>query len=210
MIEIAINIFVVLFVVIDPLGVAPIFAALTHGANDEFKRQMAIKGTVVSAVILIPFIFVGHFLLNALGISVDAFRIAGGTFLFLLSIDMVFARQSGLRSTTESETEEAEHRADNSVFPLAIPLLSGPGAITTILLMASEYATRSEVIALVVVILLFVLIIAYLALIFAGHLVKLLGKTGTNVISRVLGILLAALAVQYILDGLHGSFFAAA
>lgn len=207
MLEIAINIFIVLFVVIDPLGVAPIFAALTHGANDEFKRQMAIRGTVVSAVILIPFIFVGHFLLNALGISVDAFRIAGGSFLFLLSIDMVFARQSGLRSTTESETEEAEHRADISVFPLAIPLLAGPGAITTLLLMVAEYANQPTIISLIIVILLVVLLIAFLALLFAAHLVKILGQTGTNVISRVLGILLSALAVQYILDGIHGSFF---
>jgi len=206
MYEVALNTFIVLIVVIDPLGVAPIFAALTHGANDEFKRRMAVRGTVLSAVILVPFIFVGQFLLHALGITVDAFRIAGGTFLFLLSIDMVFARQSGLRSTTESETEEAEHRADISVFPLAIPLLAGPGAITTLLLMVAEYSEQPEMISIVILILFAVLLIAFVALIFAARLVKLLGQTGANVISRVLGILLSALAVQYILDGLRSTF----
>ena len=206
MTEFIINSFVVLFVVMDPVGVAPIFGALTRGANAQFCRQMAIKGVIISGIILLFFMFAGHLLLNALGISLDAFRIAGGFFLFLLSIDMVFARQSGLRSTTRSEQHEAEKRQDISVFPLAIPLIAGPGAMTTLILMMGEASGRSVYILSILAVLLLVLLSTFLALTFASRIMRIIGETGSNVISRILGILLAALAVQYMIDGITGSF----
>jgi multiple antibiotic resistance protein len=206
MTEFVLNAFVVLFVVIDPVGVAPIFGALTQGTSEKYRLHIAIKGTTIAAAILLVFSFTGHYLLNALGISLDAFRIAGGVFLFLLSIDMVFARQSGLRSTTESEQVEAVTRQDISVFPLAIPLLAGPGAMTTLILKMGEASGEPMHMAAIIGVLIGVLFMAFLALIFAARIMRLMGETGSNVISRVLGILLAALAIQFIIDGIYGSF----
>lgn len=206
--EFIINSCVVLFVVLDPIGVAPVFAALTHGSSSTYIRRMAIKGTVLSAIILILFAFLGSFLLNALGITLDAFRVAGGLFLLLLSIDMVFARQSGLRSTTKSENEEAEHKNDISVFPLAIPLIAGPGAITTMMLLMGETSHQPVWIFSLMAVLVGVLLLSLAALLLAGRIIRFMGETGSNVISRVLGILLAALAVQYMIDGIKGGIIA--
>ncbi|MDH5230227.1 MAG: MarC family protein [Gammaproteobacteria bacterium] len=206
MLELAISTFVVLVVVIDPVGVAPIFGALTQHASQTYRRTMARRGVLLSFLILVFFSFAGHLLLTALGISMQAFKVAGGFFLFLLSIDMVFARQSGLRSTTPKETHEAEHADDISVFPLAIPLLAGPGAMTTLVLMMGEAAGRIEHISIIMAILTLVLVLVYAALMSAAVIMKILGEIGTNVVSRILGILLAALAVQYMIDGIRSSF----
>lgn len=207
MLENFFNIFVVLFVVIDPVGLAPIFYALSHGADDTFRKSMAKRGVLVSAVLLVVFTLLGERLLGWLGISIDAFRIAGGFLLFLLSIDMVFARQSGLRSTTRTENSEAEEREDISVFPLAIPMIAGPGSMTTIILMLGDNSGNIGNTLTVIGILLLVLLLTYISLRFASMIMTRLGEIGTNVISRVLGILLAALAVQYMIDGLRASLF---
>ncbi len=129
--------FVVLLVVIDPIGNAPIFMALTHNMEAAYRRKMAIRSIILATAILLIFLLIGDPLLATLGIGISAFRISGGILLFLLAIDMVFARQSGLRSTTAQEQYEAEHKRDVSVFPLAFPLIAGPGALTTVLLMTS-------------------------------------------------------------------------
>lgn len=195
--------FVTLFVVVDPIGVAAVFAAFSHGIPSDYARRMAIKGAVLALVILIVFFFVGERLLALLGIGIDAFRAAGGVLLFLLAVDMVFARQSGLRSTTTEEQHEAEHKADISVFPLAFPLLAGPGALTTVILMSTSVAglaVEAGMLAVVVA----VMVIAALALVLAPRLMRVLGETGANVIGRVLGLILAALAVQYVFDGVRG------
>lgn len=200
--ELPIHTFIILFVVVDPVGNAPLFAALTRGADEAERRAMATKGVLLSAAILLAFFFTGNALLSALGIGIPAFRISGGVLLFLLAIDMVFARHSGLRSTTVSEEQEAHGRTDISIFPLAFPLIAGPGAITTVLLMASDWAgwgtmgVRVGMIALV-------LGLTWASLVFTGRLLQLLGETGANVVDRVLGLLLAALAVQFIVDGLR-------
>jgi multiple antibiotic resistance protein len=201
------NSFFVLFIVVDPIGVAAVFAALTLGLGHAERCTMAVRGTVLATLILLVFYFVGDGLLRILGIGIPAFRIAGGTLLFLLSIDMVFARQSGLRSTTTREQQEAEQRGDLSVFPLAFPLLAGPGALTTVLLMASSAPERWLAFGMIAV-LLAVLIMALLSLLSAPAIMRLLGETGANVISRLLGLLLAALAIQYVLDGLRATLFA--
>ena len=204
--DVLLNTFVVLFIVIDPIGLAPMFVALTQGMSAERRRKMAMTGTFLATAILLAFLFIGDDLLSILGIGIPAFRIAGGALLFLLAIDMVFARHSGLRSTTTREQEEAEHKQDVSVFPLAFPLIAGPGALTTVLLMTSS---RQEpiVFAGILAVLLFVLGLTLLSFLFATRIIQLLGETGSNVISRVLGLILAALAVQYMLDGLNASLF---
>ena len=196
------NSFIVLFIVVDPLGIASIFASLTHGGTDRYRRQMAVKGTVLATAIMLTFLFIGDLLLKALGIGLPAFRIAGGALLFLLAIDMVFARQSGLRSTTSREQQEAEHKDDISVFPLAFPLISGPGTLTTILLMASHTHDMAMVVSNVVIMFL-VLALTLLTLLSASTIMKWMGETGANVVSRLFGLILAALAVQYMLDGLR-------
>lgn len=205
MFELLLNTFLLLFVVIDPIGLAPMFAALTQGESDAWRRRMALRGTAIAALVLIVFALLGDRLLAALNIGLPAFRIAGGVLLLLLAIDMVFARQSGVRAPTLREQAEAEHKKDISVFPLAIPLIAGPGAITTVLLTAGRNESLAATGALLAM-LAVVLGLALVSLLLASRIVRLLGETGANVVSRVLGIVLAALAVQFMLDGLQASF----
>jgi len=203
--DVLLNTFVVLFIVIDPFGLAPMFLALTPGTLPAYQHKMAVNGTLLASAMLLVFYFVGDRLLAALGIGLPAFRIAGGALLFLLAIDMVFARQSGLRSTTIREQREAETKRDISVFPLAFPLIAGPGALTTVLLMSAS-AAGSFIFIGTLVVLLIVLAITLVSLLYAGRILRFLGETGANVISRLFGLILAALAVQFILDGIRASF----
>ncbi|HSC46483.1 MAG TPA: MarC family protein [Gammaproteobacteria bacterium] len=196
-----VNMFIVLLVVIDPVGVTPVFGALTRGGGDLHRRRMAVKGTALAALILLLFAFIGDWLLDTLGITLPAFKIAGGILLFLIAIDMVFARQSGGRSTTGREEEEARFKEDISVFPLAFPLIAGPGALTTILLMVGESHGRPLYFISMIGVLLTVLSLTLVCLLGAGWLMKLLGETGANVMDRLFGVILAALAVQFVIDG---------
>lgn len=205
MFELLISTFVVLFVVLDPIGTAPIFVALTPGADDAWRRSMAIRAVALSASILLAFFFLGTLLLEVMGITMPAFRIAGGILLGLIAIDMMFARQSGLRSTTVRERLEAGTKQDISVFPLAFPLIAGPGAMTTVLLMQG---TQQEpwVMAAMLGVLLLVLAMTLVSLLMARHIARVLGETGTNVVSRLLGLILVAMAVQFVIDGIKLSF----
>ncbi len=203
MLELSFNAFVTLMVVVDPVGLAPIFAALTRGNSPKRKRALAVRGTVIGAGILFLFALAGDVLLQALGIGIPAFRIAGGALLFLLALDMIFARPSGMRSRTVREQEEDSYEEDISVFPLAIPLIAGPGAITTVLLYTGGRSIPE--VAAVLGVLAGVLLLTLVSLLLAPRIMALFGETGANVISRVLGVLLAALAVQFVLDGLAAS-----
>ncbi|MDE2234321.1 MAG: MarC family protein [Gammaproteobacteria bacterium] len=203
MLEKLVNMFIVLFVVVDPIGVTPMFGALTSGSSLVHRRRMAIKGTALAALILLLFAFIGDWLLKALGITIPAFKIAGGVLLFLIAIDMVFARQSGGRSATTREEAEARYKEDISVFPLAFPLIAGPGALATILLMVSEARGQPLVFAGMLTVLLLVLAVTLACLLLAARLMKLLGETGANVVGRLLGVILAALAVQFVIDGVR-------
>lgn len=200
--ELLISTFVTLFIVIDPIGIAAVFTALVQMSDTAFRRKMALQGTAIASSIIFAFYFVGDELLKVLGVGIPAFRIAGGILLFLLAIDMVFARQTGLRSTTVREQEEAEHKNDISVFPLAFPLIAGPGALTTVLLMSTS-AERTLMFAWMGLIIALVLCLTLLSLLFASKISQMLGETGANVVSRLLGLILAALAVQYIIDGIN-------
>jgi MarC family membrane protein len=204
-VEFLFNTFVVLFIVVDPVGLAPMFIVLTQGVSVGYQRKMAISGTMLASGMLLLFYFVGDTLLTVLGIGIPAFRIASGALLFLLAIDMVFARQSGLRSTTIREQREAETKQDISVFPLAFPLIAGPGALTTVLLMSSS-AKGALAFGGTLAVLVTVLGLTLLSLLNASHILKFLGETGTNVVSRLFGLILTALAVQFMLDGIHSSF----
>ena len=206
MTEILTTAFVTFVVTVDPFGVAPLFVGLTGSASAIERRRLAVRGVVIGSVILIVFALVGEPLLRALGIGLPAFRIAGGILLLLLAIDMVMARQSGLRATTAHEDAETQSRTDIAVFPLGIPLIAGPGAITSVVLLVGQargdIATQGAVIGVLVA----VLILTLVCLLLAGQLMRLLGVTGINVISRVSGIIVAALAVQFMIDGLRAVF----
>ena len=201
--EFTFNALVTLLVVVDPLGLAPIFAALTRGFSEKNKRASAIRGTLLGSAILFLFALAGDVLLEALGIGLPAFRIAGGLLLFLLALDMIFARPSGMRASTVREQEERSYQQDISVFPLAIPLLAGPGAITTVLLYTG--GSNAAQVAMFMFVLLVVLLLTLASLLLAPRVMSFFGETGANVLSRVLGVLLAALAVQFVLDGLRAS-----
>ncbi|MGH8291904.1 MAG: MarC family protein [Gammaproteobacteria bacterium] len=207
MLEQYISMFISLFVVIDPIGLAPMFGAITRGGGQLHRRRMAIKGTILATAILLVFAASGDWLLRMLGISFPAFKIAGGALLFLIAIDMVFARQSGGRSATEREEEEGKTKEDVSVFPLAFPLIAGPGALATILIMVSEAHGKALMYIGILVVVLLVLGITLGCLLLTNRLMKLLGETGANVIGRLFGVILAALAVQFMVDGIRAGFF---
>jgi len=202
MVETLVTAFVTLFVVIDPLGIAPIFASITPKDTAPQRRKIAVKGVTIAAVILVAFALGGQALLTAMGIGLPAFQIAGGLLLLLLSIDMVMVRHSGLRETTPGEAEEGVQRADVSVFPLAIPLIAGPGTLTSIVLLMGGVGQDLVMQALILAVMLAVLVITLVCLLATGRLVRLLGQTGINVVTRVFGVIIAALSVQFILDGL--------
>lgn len=194
--------FTTMFIIMDPPGLAPVFIALTQGMTAAQRRTIAIRACIVSAVLMILFLFLGEAVLGFIGISMDAFRIAGGILLFLTALDMLFQRRQARREDSAAEGQ-AEHHDDPSVFPLALPLIVGPGAITTIILLAGEAQGAADVGAIAAV-LMAVLLITFLSFLAAPAIERILGKTGLNIVTRVLGMLLAALAVQFVLDGLRG------
>jgi len=197
--------FIKLFVIIDPFAVLPMFVMLTRNDTSINKRKTALKACSIAAVVLVLFAFLGDKLFDALGISQSALNIAGGGLLLLTAIEMVVAKDSGLHSTTEGENKEALKREDVSVFPLAIPLIAGPGALTTVVMLTRQAEEISIVAQLqVIVILFFVLGITYAVLRMGDRLMRLLGVIGTNVLTRVFGIILAALAVQIMINGING------
>ena len=196
--------FITLFVVIDPPGCAPIYAGLTKGASAAQRRNMAIRASGIALVILLVFALFGEDLLGALHIELDSFRIAGGLMLFWIAWEMVFEKRTQRREE-RAERATREHVEDVSVFPMAMPMLAGPGAIAAIMLLMNE-AEGIEQTFVVLGALVAVLVLTMLALIAAGPLIRLLGDRVEAVITRLLGVLLAALAAQYVIDGLRGSF----
>ncbi len=194
--------FVTFFVILDPPGTAVIFAAMTRTLAPAHRLGMARRAVVLASVMLLAFALAGRPLLAALGIGLPAFRVAGGILLFWLAADMVFARRSGLRSTTPVEDKEAAIRDDITVFPLAFPLIAGPGAMTSVVLMMGRAGGDPVAAATVLAVLALVMALLLLSLRAAGPILRLLGLTGAHVVSRGLGVILAALAAQFVLDGL--------
>jgi multiple antibiotic resistance protein len=200
-----ISAFITLFVVLDPPGCAPIYAGLTAGASGAQRRSMAIRACLIAGVILLVFALFGEDLLGALHIELDSFRIAGGLMLFLIALDMVFEKRTQRREQRAEKVMATPEVEDVSVFPMAMPMLAGPGAIASIMLLeggAKGLQGSLVVLAALVV----VLLLTLLALLAAGPLMKLVGARVEAVVTRLLGVLLAALAAQYVIDGLRGSF----
>ena len=200
--------FTIMFIAIDPIAVAPLFASLTEDADATHRRQMAIKSTLVGAIILAFFTAFGEAFLGALHISMDAFRAAGGVLLMLLALEMVFEKRTKRReATTEKAHDEPEHE-DISVFPMGIPMIAGPGAITSIVLLMAGQADNALGQIIVVSALAVVLVIQLILLFMAGWLQRVLGQSITSAVTRVLGVILAAMAAQYIFDGIRGALLA--
>ncbi len=195
-----ISAFVTLFVIVDPIGLLPIFISLTQGVPNPKRRMIAIRACVLAFVLLAMFAFLGEAVLGFVGISMPAFRIAGGLLLFFTAFDMLFERRTKRRED-QAEGAEDDH-PDPSVFPLAIPLIAGPGSITTVILLGSQ-SSDLNVTFLVLGVALLVLVLVFSLFLTAGFLERLLGRTGINVVTRLLGMLLAALSVQFILEGLR-------
>ena len=189
--------FVTLFVIIDPIGLAPLFIALTRGMTPRRRRAIAIRACLVAVAILTLFGLAGEAVLEFLGISMAAFRMAGGILLFLTALDMLFERRAPRRKGQADSQPD-----DPSVFPLAIPLIAGPGAIATMILLTGQAGTASGVAAILAVMALVLACVLALCLL-AGPLERLLGATGITVVTRLLGMLLAALSVQFVIDGLR-------
>ncbi|RDC58966.1 UPF0056 membrane protein [Alteripontixanthobacter maritimus] len=205
MFDLFLSAFITLFVVIDPPGCAPIYAGLTKGATSAQARIMAIRACLIAAVILLIFALFGEELLAALHIELDAFRIAGGLMLFFIAFEMVFEKRTQRREERAEKVSADPQIEDVSVFPMAMPMLAGPGAIAAIMLLMNE-ANGTEQTLVVLGALATVLLLTMLALIAAAPLMRLFGERVEAVITRLLGVLLAALAAQYIIDGLRGSF----
>jgi len=205
MLEVFLSAFITLFVVLDPPGCAPIFAGLTTGATPQQKRSMAIRACAIAGVILLVFALFGEPLLAALHIELDSFRTAGGIMLFLIALDMVFEKRTQRREARAEMVRDTPEIEDVSVFPMAMPMLAGPGAIASIMLLSGASDGIEEALV-VLAALLAVLLLTLLALLAAGPLMKLVGARVETVITRLLGVLLAALAAQYVFDGIRGSF----
>ena len=204
MIELFTTAFVTLAVIIDPPGCAPIFASLTSGTDAAHRRRMAIRSALVAWCILVFFALLGEPLLATLGISLSAFRLAGGIMLFMIALDMVFERRTERREERAREIEGTPEAEDISVFPMAIPMIAGPGSIATVMLLTARADGITEG-AIVLGAMTLVLVLTLLALLAAGPLMKLIGVKLEAMITRILGVILAALAVQFVLDGLERS-----
>jgi multiple antibiotic resistance protein len=205
MIDEMVKFFVVLLLVVEPLSLLPILAGLTDSAGDVYRRRMSVKAVGLSAIVCLGFAVSGGAMLEVLGISVDAFKVGGGILLFILAIEMVFARPSGARSITPGEDEAAHHRGDISVFPLAFPLIAGPGALATILLAFAGVPLGSVRFFGQIGVIVVVLGITLGLMLMTGPVMRAVGHTGGAVLGRLLGVLLAALASQFVMDGIRGA-----
>ena len=202
--------FVTFFVVIDPIGVAPIFAALTDQSSAKHRRAMAIKSVLIATGVLLLFAYLGEWLLGALHISLDAFRAAGGVLLFMIALDMIFEkrterREERVENMTHEDGTPMTSEEDVSVFPMAIPMLAGPGAIASVMLFMSGDGETIGGQAAVLAGLGANLVLCLVIFLAVGPLMRLIGDTLAAMITRILGVILAALAAQFIFDGIAGA-----
>jgi multiple antibiotic resistance protein len=202
--EALINAFTTLLVTTDPPGLAPVFLGLTVGMTGVQRRQTAFRGTVIAFVILVVFALTGASVLSVLGISLPAFRIAGGMLLFYIAFEMIFEKRQERKEKTSETAITKDHIHNLAVFPLAIPLISGPGSISATILLAGNFQAPLQRLQLIVV-MAFVFVLIYAALLVADRLERVLGQTGRAILTRLLGVLLSALAVQFVIDGLRAT-----
>ena len=203
--EFLISALVTLLVVLDPVGITPTFLSLTGGLSAHHRRAVALRACLIAGAILIGAALIGDWLLRQLGITLPAFRIAGGLLLFAVAFEMVL----GLRMKHDSQVAEQaveEHVRNMAAFPLAIPLLAGPGAITATILLAGQAAYRPVWLGVLIAVIVVAMAVCLVAFFAAGRIGRFLGRTGNVVLSRLLGVILAALAVQYVVDGVRAAF----
>jgi multiple antibiotic resistance protein len=205
MIELFGSALVTFLVIIDPPGCAPIFASLTSGASPAQRRAMAIRSSLIAWIILMFFALLGRPMLHALGISLASFRIAGGIMLFMIAIDMVFERRTERRERRAHAFEQTPEVEDISVFPMAMPMIAGPGSIASAMLWVSRAETPIHI-AIILAAITAVMLMTLITLLAAGPLMRLIGDRVESAITRILGVILAALAAQFIVDGLKQSF----
>jgi multiple antibiotic resistance protein len=205
MIELFGSALVTFLVIIDPPGCAPIFASLTRGTSPAHTRAMAIKSSLIAWAILMFFAFLGKPMLHALGISLASFRIAGGILLFYIAVDMVFERRTQRREDRAHSIEGTPEAEDISVFPMAIPMIAGPGSIASAMLWVSRAETPAHV-AVVLGAITVVMILTLLTLLASEPMMRLMGEKVEAMITRILGVILAALAAQFVIDGLKQNF----
>jgi multiple antibiotic resistance protein len=206
MIELFVSSFITFFVVIDPPGCAPIFAGLTAGTTATHRRVMAVRAVLVASIILFGFALFGEALLRALGISLNAFKIAGGIMLFLIALEMVFEKRTERRED-RAEKVKASEAPDISIFPMAMPMIAGPGSIASVMLLMSQSDGLDRT-AVVLGAMAAILLLTLVALLAAGPIMRLVGAKIEAVISRLLGVLLGALATQFVIDGIRASLVA--
>lgn len=195
------NAFATLFFIVDPIGLAPIFLALTQGMTQTQRRSVALRASIAAAGILTVFAVAGGPLLDVLGITLPAFRIAGGLLLFWTAAEMIFEKRQERKKTTAEQSIGKDRIQQIAIFPLAIPLMSGPGAISATVLIASDNATLLSQGFLIAIVCL-IISICHLIFMLAEKIDRLLGETGRTILSRLLGVLLAALSVQFVADGI--------
>ena len=206
MIELFGSALVTFLVIIDPPGCAPIFAGLTREAAPDHRRAMAFRAALIAWAILMFFGLLGRPMLHALGISLASFRIAGGVMLFMIALDMVFERRTQRRENRAHEIEGTPEAEDISVFPMAIPMIAGPGSIASAMLWVSRAEDDWTYVAIVLAAITVVMILTLITLLASGPLMRLMGEKVEAMITRVLGVILAALAAQFVIDGLKQSF----
>jgi multiple antibiotic resistance protein len=204
-IEFLISALVTLIVVVDPVGLVPTFLAITERMSAAVRRKVALRASFIAGAILIGVALIGDWLLRKLGITLPAFRIAGGLLLFAVAFEMVLGIRQR-RATEDAEHALEEHARDVAAFPLAIPMMAGPGAITATILLAGQAAYRPQWLAVLLAVVTIVMLACVVSFLAAGRIGKLLGVTGNVVASRLLGVLLTALAVQYVVDGVRAAF----
>ncbi|MEA3534827.1 MarC family protein [Rhizobium sp. CC-YZS058] len=200
-----INALTTLLVTIDPPGLAPIFLSLTAGMQRSERRQVAIRGTLIAFAILATFAVFGSGILHLLGISIGAFRIAGGLLLFWIAFEMIFEKRNARKEKTGETATMRDHIENIAVFPLALPLIAGPGAISATILLSGSFPSTLERLLLLAVIA-GCLALLYAALAIADRIDRFLGQTGRAILTRLLGVILAALAVQFVVDGVRSAF----
>ena len=206
LIQLFLSAFITLFVVIDPPGGAPIYAGLTADASPHQARSMAARASVIACVILVVFALFGAHLLSAMHIELDSFRIAGGIMLFLIALDMVLDRNTERRSERAEKVKASRPVVDVAVFPMAMPMLAGPGSIASIMLLTARAHGATEM-AVILAALATVMVMAFAAMLAARPIIRLLGAQIEAVVTRLLGVLLAALAAQFVIDGIKGQLF---
>ncbi len=202
MLEIFVSALATLFVVIDPIGIAPIFISLTEGMGSTSRHRVALRAVLISGFVLIMFAALGQSLLHALGITLPAFRIAGGLLLFWISTEMIFEKRQARKTGSAERAVQEDHPDDIAAFPLAVPLMAGPGAITAVILLAGRIEGTWQGIAGASAVIVVVLAVTYALLRIAIRIDQILGSVIRTVITRLLGVLLSALAVQFVADGI--------